>query len=56
LTVAAIRAGRIPRTKENESVRVTLPGGDLQIEWRETDNKVYMTGPATLAFAGQVNV
>lgn len=56
LTVAAIRAGKIPRTAEHQSVRVTLPGGDLQIEWRESDNKVYMTGPATLAFAGQVNI
>ena len=56
LTVAAIRAGKIPRTNENESVRVTLPGGDLYIEWRESDNKVYMTGPATLAFEGQVNI
>jgi diaminopimelate epimerase len=56
LTVAAIRAGKIPRTNENQSVRVTLPGGDLHIEWRESDNKVFMTGPATLAFAGQVNI
>merc|ERR1712176_16980 len=43
LVVAAIRAGKIPRGGE---VRVTLPGGDLYIEWREENNKVYMTGPA----------
>jgi len=48
LTVAAIRAGKIPRVK----TRVTLPGGDLFIEWKEDDNKVYMTGPATFAFEG----
>ena len=48
LTVAAIRAGKIPRVK----TRVTLPGGDLFIEWKEEDNKVYMTGPATFAFEG----
>lgn len=35
-------------------VRVTLPGGDLQIEWREADGRIYMTGPADLVFAGQV--
>ncbi|EJK77652.1 hypothetical protein THAOC_00502 [Thalassiosira oceanica] len=51
LVVAAIRAGKIPRPGK-EGVRVTLPGGDLFIEWREENNKVYMTGPATLSFQG----
>ena len=49
LTVAAIRAGKIPR---GGPCRVTLPGGDLYIEWKEEDNKIYMTGPATFAFEG----
>ena len=31
---------------------VTLPGGTLRIHWNEKDNHVYMTGPATTAFAG----
>jgi diaminopimelate epimerase len=53
LTVAAMRAGKIPRA--NNKVRVTLPGGDLFIEWRE-NNKIYMTGPATFAFAGKAKV
>ena len=55
LTVAAIRAGKIPRPSGEGSdarVRVTLPGGDLFIEWRESDNRVYMTGPADVAFSG----
>jgi diaminopimelate epimerase len=53
LVVAAIRAGKIPRpTGEGSSVRVTLPGGDLYIEWRESDNKAYMTGPADFSFNG----
>lgn len=47
LVVAAIRAGKIPRVK----TRVTLPGGDLFIEWKD-DNRVYMTGPATFTFEG----
>lgn len=50
LVVAAIRAGKIPRPADGESVRVTLPGGDLFIEWRESNNKIYMSGPATLSF------
>lgn len=50
LVVAAIRAGKIPA---GNKVRVTLPGGDLFIEWnRDTDNKVFMTGPATFSFQG----
>lgn len=51
LTVAAIRAGKIPAGNQ---VRVTLPGGDLFIEWNsDTDNKVFMTGPATFSFQGK---
>jgi len=50
LVVAAIRAEKIPRGNE---VRVTLPGGDLFIDWREDDNKIYMKGPATFAFSGK---
>ena len=55
LVVAAIRAGKIPRPSAegvDGRVRVTLPGGDLFIEWRESNNKVYMTGPANLSFTG----
>jgi diaminopimelate epimerase len=33
---------------------VELPGGCLQIEWSELDNRVYMTGPAELVFKGEV--
>jgi diaminopimelate epimerase len=31
---------------------VHLPGGDLNIEWRESDNQLLMTGPATEVFSG----
>lgn len=31
---------------------VELPGGPLEIEWREADNHVYMTGPAEAVFEG----
>ena len=51
LTVAAIRAGKIPA---GNKVRVTLPGGDLFIEWNnDSDNKIFMTGPATFSFSGK---
>ena len=32
---------------------VELPGGCLQINWSEVDNRVYMTGPATEVFKGK---
>ena len=50
LTVAAIISGKTAERK----CTVTLPGGDLQIEWREEDGKLFMTGPAVRSFAGSV--
>jgi diaminopimelate epimerase len=40
---AAVSAARTGRT--GRRVRVTLPGGDLVIDWRERDDHVLMTGP-----------
>ena len=36
----------------NRLVKVHLAGGDLQIEWTD-ENKVYLTGPATVVFDGE---
>lgn len=33
---------------------VHLLGGDLEVEWNEEDNHVYMTGPATTVFDGKI--
>jgi diaminopimelate epimerase len=33
---------------------ISLAGGDLQIEWKEENNRVYMTGPAAFVFSGTV--
>ena len=46
--VAAVLTGRADR-----KALLHLPGGDLTIEWRESDNNVYMTGPATEVFSGE---
>ena len=35
-------------------VTVKLLGGDLEIEWNKEDKHVYMTGPATTVFEGQL--
>jgi diaminopimelate epimerase len=48
---SAVAAARLKRT--DRTVRVTLPGGDLTIEWRESDNHVLMTGPAEFEFEGR---
>ena len=48
---AAVAAARLRRTAR--IVTVTLPGGDLRVEWRERDNHVLMTGPVELEYAGR---
>ena len=35
-------------------VLIHLPGGDLDIEWSETDSHVYMTGAAAEVFEGDM--
>ncbi|MGH7962082.1 MAG: diaminopimelate epimerase [Candidatus Binatia bacterium] len=42
--------------KAERRVTVHLRGGDLEVEWRAEDNRVYMTGPATEVFAGEIEV
>ena len=34
---------------------ISLPGGDLEIEWNANDNHVYMTGDAVTVFEGKIN-
>lgn len=45
--VASVLTGATDRT-----ATVSLKGGDLLIEWNESDNHVYMTGPAAESFRG----
>ena len=37
-----------------KDVTVELLGGKLNIEWSEQDNHIYMTGPATTVFEGEI--
>ena len=41
---------------EDKPVTVKLLGGDLQILWNRQENLVYMTGPATTVFDGEIDV
>lgn len=51
IVVAAVLEGRAGR-----NCTVDLPGGPLQIEWKEEDNHVYMTGPAELVYYGSLSL
>jgi len=48
---AAVAAARLKKT--GRIVTVTLPGGDLKIEWRERDDHVLMTGPVAFEYEGR---
>lgn len=50
VAVASILNGYTER-----EVEIRLLGGNLQIEWNEEDNHVYMTGPATVVFDGEID-
>jgi len=49
VVVAAVKEGHSER-----NCVVDLPGGPLEIEWREADNHIYMTGPAKRVFHGLI--
>jgi diaminopimelate epimerase len=48
VAVAGVLTGRTKR-----HLTAHLPGGDLQLAWSETDNHVYLTGPAVEVFRGE---
>ena len=51
VAVAASKTGRADRTS-----RIIMDGGTLDVEWREQDNHVYLTGPAEFVFEGEINL
>ena len=48
--VAAALTGKAGRKSQ-----IVMDGGTLSIEWRESDNHVYMTGPAEFVFDGEID-
>lgn len=52
---AAVVSGQL-RGLLNKRVRVSLPGGELVIEWLERDAPVLMVGPATTVFEGSIEL
>lgn len=53
VAVASILNGHVDGT---QPVTVKLLGGDLQIFWNRESNLVYMTGPATTVFDGEIDL
>jgi diaminopimelate epimerase len=49
--VNAVRRGLAKRR-----ATVVLPGGPLEMEWRESDDHVLMTGPVATAFTGELDL
>jgi len=49
--VAAAFTGKAGRRS-----KIIMDGGTLDIEWREADNHVYMTGPAEFVFDGEITL
>lgn len=52
---AAVAAG-IRQGKLSETVKVSLPGGELVIRWLGENEPLYMTGPATRVFEGKIRL
>jgi len=51
--VASILCGHC---KKDEDVKVILLGGELTIRWDRASNNVFMTGPATTVFTGEIDI
>jgi len=52
---AAVAAGR-RQGKLSDSVKVSLPGGELVIRWQGENEHLYMSGPATRVFEGTISL
>jgi len=51
--VAAMAIGRLYHQLA-EQVTVSLPGGDLQVNWASLDDAILLTGPATFVYEGRL--
>ena len=49
---AAVCVAGVLASKTEHNLLAHLPGGDLQLQWNQQDNHVYLVGPATEVFSG----
>lgn len=52
----AVAVASIINKLVEREVTVKLLGGDLEIKWNKENNHVYMTGPATTVFEGEIEL
>ena len=52
---SAVCVAGVLAEKTDRKITAHLCGGDLELEWREDDGHVYMTGPAAEVFTGEWN-
>jgi len=52
----AVAVASILNGHTEDHVTVKLLGGDLEIFWDRNENLVYMTGPATTVFDGEIEL
>ena len=46
-------AGRLPRGRLRDDAIISLPGGDLRIQWPGGDAEIVMSGPTAFVFDGE---
>lgn len=51
----AVEAAAVLNNRLERKATVSLPGGDLELEWNEENNHIYMTGDAVTVFEGEWN-
>jgi len=51
----AVCVAGVLTNRTGRNIIAHLPGGDLELQWNETDNHVYMTGEAVKVFSGEWN-
>jgi diaminopimelate epimerase len=54
-TAVVAAAVQSQRAKANEDIRVSLPGGDLEIRVTQDGQETWMEGPATEVYRGQLS-
>ena len=52
----AVAVASILNGMTEDQVTVKLLGGDLLIEWDQEAGRVYMTGPATVVYDGEIAI
>lgn len=52
----AVAVAGVRKDYTSRKVTVELDGGELDIEWRESDNHVLMTGPVSEVYRGEIEI